>query len=92
MLALNAIAVVVVGIAVYLVGRMLLGGGSSLFLAFRLNEPLEYINGEAGLLLIRKPRRPEALPALTLRLGVSRAPESWRDYLFWDLSWDGPTS
>jgi len=47
---------------------------------------------EAGLVLIRKPRRPEALPALTLRLGVSRAPESWRDYLFWDLSWDGPTS
>jgi len=47
---------------------------------------------EAGFHLIRKPRRPEALPALTLRLGVSRAPESWRDYLFWDLSWDGASS
>jgi 5-methylcytosine-specific restriction endonuclease McrA len=44
---------------------------------------------EAGFQLIRKPRRPEALPALTLRLGLHRAPESWRDYLFWDLSWDG---
>jgi 5-methylcytosine-specific restriction endonuclease McrA len=43
---------------------------------------------EIGLRLVRKPRRPAALPSLTLSLGVSRAPESWRDYLFWDLSWD----
>jgi 5-methylcytosine-specific restriction endonuclease McrA len=43
---------------------------------------------EAGLRLIRRPRRPEALPSLTLSLGVRRAPESWRDYLFWDVAWD----
>lgn len=43
---------------------------------------------EAGLRLLRKPRRPEALPSLTMSLGLRRAPESWRDYLFWDLSWD----
>jgi 5-methylcytosine-specific restriction endonuclease McrA len=43
---------------------------------------------EAGLRLIRRPRRPEALPALTLRFGLKSAPESWRSYLFWDLSWD----
>jgi 5-methylcytosine-specific restriction endonuclease McrA len=43
---------------------------------------------EAGLKLVRKPRRPDALPSFTLSLGIRRAPESWRDYLFWDLSWD----
>jgi 5-methylcytosine-specific restriction endonuclease McrA len=44
--------------------------------------------GEAGLRLLRRPRRPPALPHLTLSLGLRRAPESWHDYLFWDLSWD----
>jgi len=43
---------------------------------------------EIGFRLVRKPRRPAALPSLTLSLGIQRAPESWRDYLFWDLSWD----
>jgi len=43
---------------------------------------------EAGFDLMRKPRRPAALPSLTLSLGLNRAPESWRDYLFWDISWD----
>jgi 5-methylcytosine-specific restriction endonuclease McrA len=42
----------------------------------------------AGLRLIRRPRRPSAHPHLTLTLGVNRAPESWRDYLFWDVHWD----
>jgi 5-methylcytosine-specific restriction endonuclease McrA len=44
---------------------------------------------QAGLRLVRRPRRPEALPALSMSLGLRRAPESWRDYLYWDLSWDG---
>ncbi|MCM2258601.1 MAG: HNH endonuclease [Vicinamibacteria bacterium] len=43
---------------------------------------------EAGLALLRKPRRPDHPPALTLSLGVNRAPDSWRDFLYWDLSWD----
>jgi hypothetical protein len=43
---------------------------------------------EGGLRLIRKPRRPDALPSLTLSLGLHRAPERWREYLFRDLSWD----
>jgi 5-methylcytosine-specific restriction endonuclease McrA len=43
---------------------------------------------EAGLRLIRRPRRPPALPHLTLTLGVHRTPESWRDYLYWDLAWE----
>ena len=43
---------------------------------------------QAGLRLIRRPRKPEAFPALTLSLGLRRAPESWRDYLYWDFSLD----
>jgi 5-methylcytosine-specific restriction endonuclease McrA len=43
---------------------------------------------EADLVLLRRPRRPPAFAHLTLSLGLRRAPESWRDYLFWDLSWD----
>jgi 5-methylcytosine-specific restriction endonuclease McrA len=43
---------------------------------------------QAGLRLVRRPRRPPSLPHLTLSLGVHRTPDSWRDYLFWDLSWD----
>jgi 5-methylcytosine-specific restriction endonuclease McrA len=41
---------------------------------------------ESEMQLVRKPRRPDALPSLSLSLGINRAPESWRDYLFWDLS------
>jgi hypothetical protein len=42
----------VLAVALYLVARMALGGEEGLFLSGRLNEPLEYINGEAGLFLI----------------------------------------
>ena len=42
----------------------------------------------SGSNLQRKPRRPESLPSLTLSLGLHRAPDSWRDYLFWDISLD----
>ncbi len=44
---------------------------------------------EAGMTLVRRPRRPPALPYLTLRVGIKRAPESWRDYLFWDVGYEG---
>jgi 5-methylcytosine-specific restriction endonuclease McrA len=43
---------------------------------------------EAGLQLVRRPRRPESLPSLTLTLGLKRAPESWRDYIAWNIGWD----
>ena len=36
----------------YLLARMLAGTASELFLAGRLNEPLGYVNGQAGLLLV----------------------------------------
>ena len=38
--------------AIYLLARMLAGSAEELFFAGRLNEPLGYINGEAGYLLI----------------------------------------
>jgi 5-methylcytosine-specific restriction endonuclease McrA len=44
---------------------------------------------QAGMHLVRKPKRPEAHPHLTLSLGLRNAPASWRDYLFWDVSWQG---
>ncbi len=43
---------------------------------------------EAGMRLVRNPSRPPAHSALILRLGPRRAPASWRDFLFWDISWD----
>jgi 5-methylcytosine-specific restriction endonuclease McrA len=43
---------------------------------------------QASLRLIRRPKRPEAFPAIRLSLGLRRAPESWRDYLYWGLAWD----
>jgi tetratricopeptide (TPR) repeat protein len=45
-------AVAVGALAIYLVARMLAGSAGELFLVGRLNEPLGYINGQAGYLLI----------------------------------------
>ena len=44
------VAIVLSGL--YVVAAILLSGGESLFVAFRLHEPLGYANGEAGLLLM----------------------------------------
>ncbi len=44
--------VLVLGLGCYLVGVMLLGDGAGLFLEGRLNEPLGYINGQAGYFLL----------------------------------------
>jgi 5-methylcytosine-specific restriction endonuclease McrA len=43
---------------------------------------------QAGMRLIRTPRRPEAIPALRITIGLRRAPESWRDYLYWNVELD----
>jgi len=43
---------------------------------------------EVGFRLLRRPRRPPALPSLSLGLSANRAPDSWRDYLFRDARWD----
>ena len=39
----------------------------------------------AGLRLDRLPRRPESVPALRITIGLRHAPESWRDYLYWNV-------
>src|SRR6185436_17091437 len=39
---------------------------------------------EAGMRLQRHPRRPDSAPAIrmTIKFGISKAPDSWRDYLY----------
>jgi 5-methylcytosine-specific restriction endonuclease McrA len=43
---------------------------------------------QAGMRLVRLPRRPDKAPALRIAIGVNRAPESWRDYLYWNIELD----
>jgi 5-methylcytosine-specific restriction endonuclease McrA len=39
---------------------------------------------EAGMRLVRHPRRPNSAPAIRITIGLRNAPESWRDYLYWN--------
>jgi 5-methylcytosine-specific restriction endonuclease McrA len=41
--------------------------------------------GEAGMGLVRKPTRPTWLPALRITIGFREVPQSWRDYLYWNV-------
>ena len=43
---------------------------------------------EAGMRLVALPRRPESIPAVRITIGVRNAPESWRDYLYWNVELD----
>ena len=45
---------------------------------------------EAGMRLLRPPRRPDSAPAIriTIGIGLRNAPESWRDYLYWNVELD----
>jgi 5-methylcytosine-specific restriction endonuclease McrA len=45
---------------------------------------------EAGMRLLRQPRRPDSAPATAIRItfGAHTAPESWRDYLYWNVELD----
>jgi len=43
---------------------------------------------EAGLSLIRSPRRPTFLPAVRITIGLRDVPESWRDFLYWNVELD----
>jgi hypothetical protein len=38
--------------------------------------------------LIKKPEKPNWQPSLTITIGIKNAPESWRDYLYWNLELD----
>jgi 5-methylcytosine-specific restriction endonuclease McrA len=43
---------------------------------------------EAGMRLLRSPRRPDRAPAIRITIGLRQAPESWRDYLYWNAELD----
>ena len=43
---------------------------------------------QAGMRLVRVPRRPDKAPALRITLRLRDAPESWRDYLYWNVELD----
>lgn len=43
---------------------------------------------EAGMHLVRSPRRPSSAPAIRITIGLRNAPDSWRDYLYWNLELD----
>ena len=43
---------------------------------------------EAGMRLLRYPRRPESVPAVRITIGLRLAPDSWRDYLYWNVELD----
>jgi len=43
---------------------------------------------EAGMRLVRLPRRPAKAPAIRITIGLRNAPESWRDYLYWNIELD----
>ena len=43
---------------------------------------------EAKMRLIRTPRRPDSAPAIRITVGLRNAPESWRDYLYWNVELD----
>ena len=51
-LVIGAGAAVILALGAYVAIRMLAGSGEELFLGGRLNEPLGYINGQAGYLLL----------------------------------------
>jgi len=40
---------------------------------------------EATMTLVRKPVRPSWIPALRITIGYRDVPESWRDYLYWNV-------
>ena len=40
---------------------------------------------EAGMKLIKKPEKPTWIPALRITIGFREVPQSWRDYLYWNV-------
>ena len=43
---------------------------------------------QAGMHLIRHPKRPDRAPAIRITFGLRNAPESWRDYVYWNVKLD----
>ena len=44
---------------------------------------------EAGMHLLRQPRKPQSSPTLRVAIGLGRTPESWRSYLYWNVELEG---
>ena len=40
---------------------------------------------EAGMKLVRKPARPKWIPAVRVTIGFKEIPQTWRDYLYWNV-------
>jgi 5-methylcytosine-specific restriction endonuclease McrA len=43
---------------------------------------------EAGMRLLRQPRRPDSMPARIITFELRYTPDSWRDFLYWNTSLD----
>ena len=43
---------------------------------------------EAGMHLRRVPKRPDKAPAIRITVGLKNAPDSWRDYFYWNMELD----
>jgi 5-methylcytosine-specific restriction endonuclease McrA len=43
---------------------------------------------EAHMRLMKAPRRPDSAPAIRITIELRYAPESWRDYLYWNAELD----
>lgn len=43
---------------------------------------------QARMRLIRAPKRPDKAPAVHLAFGLRDAPDSWRDYVYWNVELD----
>ena len=43
---------------------------------------------EAGMRLIRMPKRPTRTPAIRISVGLRETPENWRDYIYWNIELD----
>ena len=51
-------------------------------------HPKELAEPEVGVFLFRPLRLPDSAPAIRITVGLRDAPESWRDYLYWNLELD----
>ncbi len=43
---------------------------------------------EAGMRLVHPASRPHSAPAIRITIGLRNAPDSWRDYLYWNVELD----
>lgn len=43
---------------------------------------------QAGMKLVKKPVKPRWSPVITITIGIRNWPETWRDYLYWNMELD----